>query len=51
MKKINLKEFQSEQLSITERMNTKAGSGKTLSHRIYTRGTAIDQNHSKYDRN
>lgn len=50
MKKINLKEFQNEQLSIEERMHTKAGSGKTCSKRSCTFTTATDRDYRTYDR-
>jgi len=50
MKKINLKEFQSEQLSIEERLDTRAGSGKTSSHRSLTRSMGQDQDQQQHDR-
>lgn len=50
MKKINLKQFQSEQLSISERMQTKAGSGGTSSQRLHTRSMGKDQDQQQHDR-
>jgi hypothetical protein len=50
MKKINLKQFQSEQLSVEERLNTRAGSGRTTSHRLYTRSMGKDQDQQQQDR-
>jgi len=42
MKKINLKEFQSEKLSIEERLQTKGGSGSTHTRSCITRSTGTD---------
>ncbi|MCH2192761.1 hypothetical protein [Kordia sp.] len=42
MKKINLKEFQSEKLSVDERLQAKGGSGITYTRRSYTSSTGAD---------
>jgi len=42
MKKINLKEFQSEQLTIEERLQSKGGSGNTYTRRSHTSSTGAD---------
>ncbi|MEM6721848.1 MAG: hypothetical protein AAF611_21145 [Bacteroidota bacterium] len=49
MKKINLKEFQSEQLSINERLQTKGGSGISASRRTGTACTGADHDRKAYD--
>ncbi|MEM6721849.1 MAG: hypothetical protein AAF611_21150 [Bacteroidota bacterium] len=50
MKKINLKEFQSEQLTIEERMRTRAGSGQTSSRRTSTISSGPDMDQRPHDK-
>ncbi|MCH2192760.1 hypothetical protein [Kordia sp.] len=49
-KKINLKEFQSEKLSVEERLQTKGGSGVTRTGRRGTASTSTDCDYTAFDR-
>ncbi|MEM6721847.1 MAG: hypothetical protein AAF611_21140 [Bacteroidota bacterium] len=49
MKKINLKEFQSEKLSVDERLQARGGSGNTSSRAYLTRSSGNDADCNQTD--
>lgn len=49
IKKINLKEFEAVQLTLTEKLNLKGDSGGTASRRNYTMSTATDHDFRRQD--